>query len=239
MDRNSLCFSLENFEGNLEVLIQLIQSKEIDVTNIQIQKIIDQFCQLYRDKFGIDASADFLSTTAFLLWTKSKRLLPATHDTASEENPEIHNLEFIRHLLEYQIFKEVASNLEKREEKGQKTFARGQLILQSEVEEMIPSPLKKIDIQELAQIFQTLLKKKPNITKTRSIQEEPWKVSDKIRWLEEYFFEHELLPFTTLFQFEQCKDEWIVSFLAILELMKRGFAYIAKQEDQLIICKTN
>lgn len=239
MDRNTLSFSLENFEGNLDVLIQLIQSKEIDITNIQIQKIIYQFCQLYRDKFGIDTSADFLSTTAFLLWTKSKRLLPTIHDTSSEENSEQHSLEFIRHLLEYQIFKEVASDLEEREEKGQKTFTRGKFAISPQEEESDLPPPIKIEIQELAQIFRDLLKQKPQKIKTRSIQEEPWKVSDKIRWLEEYFSNAELLPFATLFQPHHCKDEWVVSFLAILELMKRGFAYVAKQEEQLVICKTN
>lgn len=152
---------------------------------------------------------------ASLIWLKSKLLLPKHEQIAPEEAPLDPEFEK-RQQEEYCRFKEVAKVLATREEKQKNHFVRGW-------NGNDEPPTKKlgiehISLEELASLFQQVLAKaapsKPQIN------EEIWQVSDKIEWLRKHLFENGSCEFYTLFSSQLCKEELIVTFLALLELMK-------------------
>lgn len=222
-------FLLENFEGPLGLLLFLIQKNEISIDEISISPLTQQ----YQDKITSDAQphldggAEFIGTTAFLLWLKSKALLPVHEQMESLRELALDpQFDVIHSLIDYCRFKEAAKMLHKREEKQKGLYTRGQ--------EPIPEIKKSLGIshltlQDLSQIFQALMVKAP--IHTLEIQSEPWTVQEKITLIQQLFNRQKEIPFHLLFASDSPRLELIVTFLAVLELMKRGEMQVIQQLD--------
>lgn len=226
-------FVLPNFEGPLEFLLNLIQKEEIDIYDVSIQELTQQFLHKLREwhERQVDKGAEFISTAAYLVWLKSKMLLPKQEEPASlEEEEEDPHFEIIHHLLDYCRFKQAAKELGVRQEQQSACFFRG---VPAVPEWKKPLGIQHLSLEELAHLFKDMMSR---TTASRpQIYEENWKVSDKIRAIRLLLDEHPSFFFESLFSLGKSRLECIVTFLAILELMKSGEIKVGEQENQLIV----
>jgi segregation and condensation protein A len=230
---NQETFEFENFTGSLEFLLHLIQKNEIDIFEIPLRRMTSQYLERFKDQEDaqIDQGADFIASAASLLWMKSKTLLPK-HEQVEEEVLEIEDphFEIIHHLVDYCRFKDAAKDLAERGDSQSVYYSRG----------IEPSEIKKgmglahLSLTDLAALFQQALTKFS--AQTKVVQEEVWRVSDKIRHLRVELKKSDRFLFADLLACACSRDELIVTFLAVLELMKLGELSVFKEiETNLII----
>jgi len=227
-------FELGNFEGPLEFLVHLIQQNEIDIYEVSLQKIIEQYLakQTTKDHFDVDSGAEFIGLASLLLFLKSRMLLPK-HEQLVDANEDLDpRFEIIHQLIEYCRFKEVAKDLSIREENQGAFFGRG---LDGPYEVKKNLGIEHLTLQDLAALFKQIVNRS-GIEKGL-INEETWLVSDKIQYIRQSIKELTKLKFDELFHSELCRDELIVTFLALLELMKLGEIHVIKNLEQVWIMK--
>lgn len=225
-------FTLQNFEGPLDFLLHLIRKSEIDIHDIPIQELTDQYLQKLKELMlpSVDAGAEFIGTAASLIWMKSKMLLPQHEQT--EEDEEIDpRFEIIHQLIEYCRFKEAAKTLSTREEKESGIFTRK---VEPPPEIKTGLGVEHLALEDFTRMFQSVLNRAT--TRKDQIKREFWRVSDKLRQVRNLLSEKSRIPFKELFTSEKCREELIVTFLAILELMKIGEGKVMKDtESQAVV----
>lgn len=223
--------NLSNFSGPLELLFHLVQKKELNIHEISLFKITEQFLAYLSSKQNsLETNAEFLNYSASLIWYKSKALLPANNsDEIMEEQWEDPHFEIIHHLVDYCKFKHAAKLLASREEKG---FQRGGFV---ELNLKKPFGIEHLTLEDIASLFNEVLTKSAANRKT--IKEETWKVSDKITEIKKALGSKQSIPFHELFNYECCKEELIALFLALLELIKHGFIQILKEHNTIMVSK--
>jgi len=222
-------FALSNFEGTMEFLLCLIQKDEIEIYDVPIQELIQQFIQHLEDseENDLERGADFIGIAAHLVWLKSKMLLPQNErsELVEEELAEDPHFEIIHHLIDYCRFKQAAKELASRHEKQQACYFRGI----DAPEWKKPLGIDHVSLDELSILFKDMISKFTQITP--QIQEENWRVSDKIRALRRLLQARCTFPFIELFSQMQTRPEMIVIFLAILELMKVGELAVGREQS--------
>lgn len=230
-------FTLENFEGPLEFLLCLIQKEEIDIYEVSLQTLITQCLQKLAEwkERQLELGAEFIGTMAYFVWLKSRMLLPQQETSLEEiELEEDPHFEIIHHLLDYCKFKQAAKELSQRHAQQTGCFYRG---LEPPPTIQKPLGIDHISIEELNSIFKELIRKaeKPK----SQIYEENWKVSDKIKAIRGWIQEKSLILLEELFDPHKPKLELIVTFLALLELMKIGVLTVGRQKESanLVVCK--
>lgn len=229
-------FALENFEGPLDFLLHLIQKSELDIYDIPLHQITEQYLMKLQELISpvVDSGAEFIGTTASLLLLKSKMLLPKHEQTLSgeEEEPDP-RFEIIHQLIEYCRFKEAAKELAELELRQSAFFSRGI----DDLEPKKPLGIEHLSMHDLASLFQQVLAKAAS--NKGIVQEEVWKVSDKMLLIRKLLLEIQKVQFDALFLTSQSRDELIVTFLALLELMKLGELKVIKDsmENQIYILR--
>lgn len=220
-------FSLEIFEGPLAFLLHLIQKSEINICDVPIQEITNQYSEKIKEILNpsVDTGAEFIGTTALLLWMKSKTLLPKHEQPVGEEEVLDPSFEIIYKLLEYCQFKEAAKDLAVREQQQSVYHPRGVHCL-PEVEKNLG--IEHLSFEDLTSLFQQVLKRAAD--NKGHVEEEPWRVSDKIKSIRLLLKGHQQIGFEKLFCRERQRGELIVTFLAILELMKIGELFVGREK---------
>ncbi|MEM1084757.1 MAG: segregation/condensation protein A [Verrucomicrobiota bacterium] len=211
---------LEIFEGPLDLLLYLIKKDEVDIQDISISRITGQYLS-YIETFkllNIDLAAEFIVMAANLMYLKSRTLLPRQEqppeEDAEDDDP---RWELIRQLIEYKKFKDAAGFLSRKEIEQEDSFALR--TDQPKVEEG-QAPLAEVSIFDLIQAFQNVLKRFEESHELNDIVDDRFTVADKLEMLLSRFNPGESAPFDTLFESAATKAEVIVTFLAVLELMK-------------------
>jgi segregation and condensation protein A len=213
---------LDKFEGPFEVLLYLIKAQEIDIFDIPIAKITEQyirFLELLRDE-NLDIAGEFLVMAATLIQIKSKMLLPAELDTEEEEiEEEDPRLELVEKLLEYRKYRDIAQRLHLLEEARVNWFSRSVKpeIEQSEDEE----EYVEVSLYDLIQAFRGVLR---FITEglAHTVGGEGASVDEKIAYIEEQLAERQSIAWMDLFRECKSRIELVCCFLAILELCRMG-----------------
>ena len=212
--------SLDIFEGPLDLLLHLIKEQKMDVYDIRIAEITKQYLS-YLDllsELNLEMVGEYLVLAAELAKIKSKTLLPIPETeedvlTAAGEDP---RAELMRRLLEYQRYKEAAFELRQKEYDQQQLFSRtGEVVLENSEEEL----LIEANVFDLLTAFQKVLKEK-SFKKNYEIKVTTLSVSDRISGILEILNASESVTFDSLFTSLNTKQEVIVTFLAILELMR-------------------
>ncbi len=225
----SLEFSLDQFEGSLDLLLALIQKQEIDLLSIPINELTQQLAQ---KKASIDTCSDSMSQTATLLLLKSLKLLPAEPLMAEDETLTDNRAGLIEQLIAFCRLKEASKELAKKEEKQFAHFLREPVVQTPQR----PTGLTELSLQQLATHFQDLLKRQA--AKFSKIEDEQWSVGRVIDSLKNLLKQGSVF-FDSLFNDQKCQIEWIVTFLAILELMKKGELIATLENDQWILKPTS
>lgn len=224
MTRERLSYTLDNFEGPIPLLLQLVQKCEIDISEISLHLLTSQFPEDSEEK--IDEGAEFISVISMLLWLKSRALLPEDEvSPASSEEEEPSPLALIPHLIEYCRFKELSKELDEREQQQSAFYSRGNSLL-SDWQGKKPLGIDHISLQDFGELFQEVLRKAQS--RIGVIHEEVWRVSDMIAHLRAKLIQDARIRFEELFPSNRFREELIVIFLAILELMKQGELRIVK-----------
>lgn len=211
---------LEIFEGPLDLLLYLIKKDEVDIQEISLSRITGQYLA-YIETFrmlNIDLAAEFIVMAANLMYLKSRTMLPRQEQPPEEDSDEDDpRWELIRQLIEYKKFKDAAHFLSRREVEQESRFA-----LQPEVPEVDPEPppLAEVSIFDLIRAFQNVLKRFEESHELGDIVDDRYTVADKIELLLERFAPGQAAHFDSLFEDAVTKAEVIVTFLAVLELMK-------------------
>lgn len=226
-------FRLENFEGPLDLLWHLINRHELDIYEIAIKEITEQYLARAKEAatLEIDQGAEFISIAASLLWYKSKTLLPKHEqqiDQTIEEEIDPH-FNIIHHLLDYCRFKHAAKELSEREMQQGAFYPRG--IEGWDVKK--PLGIEHLTLDDLSVLFQEILAKAE--PRRGTIHEEEWKVSDKIAHLKFRLLKEHKILFTEAFNPSMSRDELIVTFLALLEMMKSGDAKVILEQKSKTI----
>lgn len=223
---------LENvFEGPMDLLVHLIKKAEVDIYDIPIAQITEQYLSYleWMKQMNIDFAGDFVLMASTLTHIKSKMLLPAQDGEEEEDDP---RLEITRPLLEYLRIKSAAEQLAERNLLGDKTFIRkpdSRLFDDVKDDQVI-----RIGLFELIDAFQNILDKvapshRVDLTRDRiSVQE---RISQLTALLEE----NESMTFDELFTDCRKRPDIIVTFLAILEMAKLSLIHIAQHVPTGII----
>jgi segregation and condensation protein A len=214
---------LDVFEGPLDLLLYLIKRDELDIYDISIERITKQYLE-YLDAFrllNIDLAGEFIVMAANLLYIKSRTLLPVdlqmAEEDADEDDP---RWELIRQLIEYKKFKEAANHLRECEAAQENLFAR--IPAAPELEPDGANLLvEEVGIFDLIRAFQNILKRRTAVQEDlREIFEENFTVSDKIDHVLRLIGAGVSLRFEEMFPERATRTEIVVTFLAMLELIR-------------------
>ena len=210
---------LEVFEGPLDLLLYLIKQDEIDIYDISLERITSQYLQYLQafKELNIELAGEFIVMAANLIYLKSRSLLPLDQqppeEDAGEEDP---RWELIRQLIEYKKFKEAAVELHLREVEQERIFPReGASSALSE-----PLRLGEVGIFQLINAFQTVMKRIEAREDVQEIFGERFSVSEKIDAILQRVATGNRLRFSDLFGAVVSRIEVVVTFLALLELIR-------------------
>jgi segregation and condensation protein A len=211
---------LEVFEGPLDLLLYLIKKDEVDIYDISLERITSQYLE-FMDAFkalDLELAGEFVVMAANLIYLKSRALLPAhvqpPEEEAEEDDP---RWDLIRQLVEYKKFKDAAAQLSQREVEQSNLFSR-----MSETQDAPPErPLGDVSVFDLINAFNKVLKRLATKSEDlREIFEENYTVSDKIDFIMKMTSSGVPLKFSELFATAASRTEIVVTFLALLELIR-------------------
>ncbi|MFQ5449649.1 MAG: segregation and condensation protein A [Nitrospinaceae bacterium] len=209
---------LDIFEGPLDLLLHLIKEQKMDIYDIPIAQITRQYME-YLDvmqDLNLEVAGEYLILAAELTRIKSKVLLPVQEPESEEEGQDPRE-DLVRRLLEYQRYKDAAFQLRKREYERQQIFVRGaELEIEESGEKEI---LVEASVFDLLNAFQNILRNR-EFKKNYEIKISTTSVSDRITHILEILNATESVTFESLFTVLNTKQEVIVTFLALLELIR-------------------
>ncbi|MBP9996310.1 MAG: segregation/condensation protein A [Lachnospiraceae bacterium] len=242
----ALSVKLEVFEGPLDLLLHLIDKNKIDIYDIPIVTITEQYLEYIKamEREDMNVMSEFLLMAATLLDIKCKMLLPKeVNEEGEEEDP---RAELVQKLLEYKMYKYMSFELKDRSMSAQKNFYK-KSTLPDEVTKYRPPVdyevlLGDMNLQKLNSIFKDTLKRKEDkIDPIRStfgnIEKDEIELDNKTQYIKKYIWEHRKLSFRELLERQHSKIEIIVTFLVVLELIKMGLVSIVQEEifDDIVI----
>lgn len=215
---------LEAFEGPLDLLLYLIKRQNLDVLNIPIAKITEQYMQ-YIDVMTIikiEIAAEYLVMAAMLAEIKSRMLLPRANDVEDEDDP---RAELIRRLQEYERFKKAAQDIEELPRVGRDIHRASAELpeLKSEI------PLPELDLRELLMAFKEAMARADMYTH-HQIQREALSVRERMTRVLEMINANDFLDYSKLFTVEEGRRGVVVTLLAILELVKESLIDMVQSE---------
>ena len=221
-------FKLDAFEGPLDLLLHLIKITKIDIRDIFISNITEQYLEIMRnvDDLDIEKASEFINMSATLLEIKSKHLLPKDPLPEDEEDPEER---LIRQIEEYKLFKEQSEKLAKFEDVGKLYKAPDNSVGEFKYE--LPD---KLSLDALIRAFSDMMQKmtiKAEVVQEKKIVKDRFTVAQKISQIKDVLLERKQFKFTEMFEASYSKSEIINTFLALLELLKRQ--YITVQQNEL------
>ena len=230
---NPLVVDLPVYQGPFDLLLDLIKNSEMDIYNIEISIITDQYLNYLKEmkKYDLEIAGEFLVMAATLIYIKSKMLLPTVEEEEEEEGDP--RAELVRKLLEYQAFREAAKKLGILETERGKVFTRqvadhylGQLS-----DEDIGIDTFSADLFDLLNAFHSVLQRLPEDI-FQTVYEEAITIEERITELKQLLTERKELVFRELFMKEKVtKNEVIVTFLALLEIVRSDFARVVQEKN--------
>lgn len=240
---------LEVFEGPLDLLLHLIDKNKVNIYDIPIVEITEQYLDYVNamDKQDLDVISEFLVMAATLIDIKSKMLLPKEADEEGiEKDP---REELVAKLLEYKMYKYMSLELRDREIDANRAMYKKPTVPEEVSKYEAPVDLDKllenITLKKLNDIFNSVIKKQedkvdPIRSKFGNIEREEVNLTDKMEYLKDYAITYKKFSFKKLLQSQKTKMHIVVSFLAILELIKLGEITIEQDgtfEDIIVTSK--
>ena len=221
----------EVFEGPLDLLLYLIRKEEVDIYEVNLTQLATQFIEYIEvmRMLDLEIAGEFLVMASTLMLIKSKELLPLDKQVQTEEEDEGEDprWELIRQLVEYKKFKDAAAQLQQMEIEQEDVFARQPPKPVFEAE----APLKaEVSLFDLLNAVSAILKRVSKRDDMRDVFEDKWSVSEKIEHVMKAIDQHGSVRFSELFAGTMSRIEVVVTFLALLELIR--MKQIAATQEQ-------
>ena len=235
---------LDAFEGPLDLLLHLIEKNKVSIYDIPIALITEQYMEyidaMTEAQLQMDVMSEFLVMAATLLDIKSRMLLPAEKDEEGEEiDP---REELVRQLLEYKTYKYMSFELREREETAQGVWYRRQSIprqVQQYREPVDPDEVLDkagVTLPGLYRIFQEVMKRREDLRDPiragfGKIEKQQIDTQEAMQFVERYIMNRRRCTFRSLLMLREGRMYTVVTFLTILELMKRGRVYVTQESN--------
>jgi segregation and condensation protein A len=215
-----LAVHTEVFEGPLDLLLHLIEKEDLDITAVSLVQVTDQYMAMLRsaDQIDLRALADFVAVGAKLLFLKSRALLPRTPEQVEADRLEAEEIaqDLTAQLEEYRAFKEAASYLRQLDETGHRSFAR----VAPAPEEWLPTGLERVTLRKLMSAFSKAVQRLPAEPEPERLQRVLINVAERRESVMSTIRARGSLSFTSLISDCRSRLEAIVTFLAVLDLLK-------------------
>ena len=222
-----LTFKLENFSGPLDLLLTLIRKSKLDIEDVQISELTEQYLEIMKDisEVDLEVASEFIEYAALLIEIKSKKLLPKIVENDEDELDPEYILKL--RLREYQYFKEVNEKLGKLE-------SNDKFYKQPEKEaNKFRVVIKDMELDKLLDAFVGIMHKVNKIEKSKESKEivkETFTVEQKISSIKDTLISRNKIKFSELFLESSSKDEVITTFMALLELIKMQVIRVSQDD---------
>jgi segregation and condensation protein A len=216
---------LEIFEGPLDLLLYLIKKHNLDILNIPVASITAQYMEYVEvmSIFRLELAADYLEMAALLAEIKSRMLLPRPNlENGEEVDP---RAELVRRLQEYERFKTAAESLDKLPRMDREIFVASAAV--SKLDLVKPHP--HVDLKEVLLSFKDIIKR-ADLQSVHMIQRETLSVREKMSWVLANLEGDKFIDFVKLFDVSEGRLGVVVTFLAILELVRETLVELAQSE---------
>jgi segregation and condensation protein A len=230
-EKNLTHVKLPVFEGPLDLLLYLIKKDEIDIYDIPIEKITTQYLEYLRliKMLDLEVAGEYLVVAATLVYIKSRVILPhdqrPPEDEAEEDDP---RWELVRQLVEYKKYKDAAFELQQCMTRQEKVHGRGGTF-KPDLEADGSLPFDKVGLFDLLAVFQKVLARAGQDEDLRDIFEDRFTVSDKILFIQDQLTQRRRIIFEELFVEGASRTEIVVTFLAVLELIRLRQVGVAQE----------
>jgi len=216
------------FEGPFDLLLHLIRENKLDIYDIPISVITSQYLEYIEimKELNLEIAGDFLVMAATLIQIKSRMLLPPDEEAAAEEQ-EDPRLDLVQRLLDYQRYKDAASDLRTKEEEWMRVFHKEPLAEEGEEEGELY--LFDLSLFDLLDAFKKILDKAP--PEIVSITRETLTVKDRISMIMEIIEGKEAVRFEDLFRDGISRVQLIITFVSLLELIRLGLARVYQEKQ--------
>ena len=232
LETRKYAIKLENFQGPLDLLCNLIEKNKMDIYDIKLDQITDQYIEYLNkaQELNLEIASEFLSLASTLLYLKSKKLLPGK----KEEEEEISEEEIIRRIIEYKKYKDITEKLKLNFEKNSNRFYK-----QPEAIELPKMKLEE-NYQEniIPELYQKLFEKNEQKVNENAKNIEKIAITDtytvvsKVKEMFKELIKHKSFVFNKLFSIQKHnKQEVVTAFSGLLELSKRD--KIKTEQDEL------
>jgi len=225
----------EVFEGPLDLLLYLVKKEEVDIYEVNLTKLASQFIEHIEmmRRLDLEVAGEFLVMAATLMYIKSKELLPVEKQVIveGEDDEEDPRWELIRQLVEYKKFKDAAAKLQFRETEQESVYARqpGKPEFTENLEE--PAQKLQVSVFDLIGAVNAILKRfQAKEGEQRDIFQDKWSVSEKIEVILTMIESRPSVKFSELFTDAVSRTEVVVTFLAMLELIRLKRVIITQSE---------
>jgi segregation and condensation protein A len=218
--------NLDTFRGPLDLLLYLVKRNEVDICDIPIAKIVEQFDEYLRllQLIDVELAGDFIVMSATLMEIKSKMLLPRAEEEAGEEvDP---RMELVRQLIEYKKFKDAAARLEEQAERQLSRVPRQPVELPA-APDPARQPLRSVELWDLVSAFGRLMRETLALQPRQIVMDET-PIHIHMEAILRHLDERQPLAFAELFTPPHTRGRLLGLFLAILELIK-GRQVVAEQ----------
>ncbi len=228
---------LQVFEGPLDLLLHLLEKNKVNIYDIPIVEITNQYMEYINEmkRHDLNIVSEFLVMAATLLDIKSRMLLPKEETEEEEEDP---RAELVQKLLEYKMYKCMSYELKDRQIDAQKVLFKRPTIPREVSQYEEPVDLQElmadVSLRRLNNIFKSVMRKRedkidPIRSRFGKIEKEEVSLEERMDYLEQYALTHRRFSFRGLLEAQSSKMEIIVTFLSILELMKVGKILISQE----------
>ena len=228
---------INDFEGPFDLLLHLIKKNQMSIYNVKIFEITNQYLKYLSDmkEMDLDITSEFIVIAATLIEIKSKYLLPKPKK--EEENEEDHEKNLIEKLIEYKKIKGVSLFFKERYISAGEVFAKKPEIIEDKREVVVAKDLlKDINLIDLFNIYNNLLeiynnKQNRNNVIQKKIYVDLYKIEDKLEYIMDKLKNESVNSFSEFIENCECKLECVVTFLALLEMIKQRMVKVYQSDN--------
>jgi segregation and condensation protein A len=221
---------LDTFAGPLDLLLYLVRKHELDVLEVPIARVADQYLEILTviEQIDVDAVGDFLDLATRLMELKARMMLPRQEE-AEEQEIEESRQDLVARLLEYKRYKDAASQLEDRQRQWQLRFARRVNDLDDGPRDPADQPIQEVELWDLVSAFSRVMRERA-APKPARIRHDEAPIEVYMQQIADRLAAAPRLAFAEIFPPEGSKGKLVGLFLALLELMRHGRARVEQAE---------
>ena len=214
------CVELSIFNGPLDLLLYLVRKHELDVTDIPIALVTEQYLEhlAILEQIDVNAVGEFLEMASRLIEIKSRMVLPQTEESAEEvEDP---RQDLVQHLLEYKQYRDAASLLAEQSRQWQNRFSRVVDELPPRVRNVADQPIQQVELWDLVSAFGRIMRERAESSGPDSIRYDETPIRVFMHRIHDQLTHHQKLAFSQLFSGSVHRSTTAGMFLAVLELIR-------------------